>query len=68
MLQFIPFEDDWDALENLSPDMLVPYRVGLPCAAPQADHCTVPGEPSTVSSSPTSAPIRLTVPAFSSST
>lgn len=29
MQQFIPFEDDWDALEQLRPDALIPYRVGL---------------------------------------
>jgi hypothetical protein len=29
MQQFIPFEDDWDALEKLCPEALVPYRVGL---------------------------------------
>ncbi len=29
MLQFIPFEDDWDALERLRPEELIPYRVGL---------------------------------------
>ena len=29
MQQFIPFEDDWAALEKLRPDELVPYRVGL---------------------------------------
>ncbi|MEO8808980.1 MAG: hypothetical protein ABI386_01870 [Rhodanobacter sp.] len=29
MLQFIPFEDDWDALELLRPQDLVPYRAGL---------------------------------------
>lgn len=29
MQQFIPFEDDWDALEKMSPEALVPYRVGL---------------------------------------
>ena len=29
MLQFIPFEDDWDALERMRPEDLVPYRVGL---------------------------------------
>ena len=29
MLQFIPFEDDWDALKRLRPEDLIPYRVGL---------------------------------------
>ncbi len=29
MQQFIPFEDDWDALANLRPEDLVPYRVGM---------------------------------------
>lgn len=29
MQQFIPFEDDWDALEQLSWDALIPYRVGF---------------------------------------
>ena len=29
MQQFIPFEDDWAALEKLRPEDLVPYRVGL---------------------------------------
>ncbi len=29
MQQFIPFEDDWDALTNLRPEDLVPYRVGM---------------------------------------
>jgi hypothetical protein len=29
MQQFIPFEDDWDALEKLCPEALIPYRVGL---------------------------------------
>lgn len=28
MQQFIPFEDDWDALEKLLPEALIPYRVG----------------------------------------
>jgi hypothetical protein len=37
MLQFIPFEDDWDALERMRPEDLVPYRVGLlPEPAPVA--------------------------------
>lgn len=71
MQQFIPFEDDWDALENLLLESLVPYSVHLPCVARQAGptaHCTVPGEPSIPSSSPTAAPMRLTVPALSSNT
>ena len=29
MQQFIPFEDDWDALEKMHLDALIPYRVGL---------------------------------------
>ncbi|RUL70959.1 hypothetical protein [Dyella choica] len=29
MQQFIPFEDDWDALEKMHPETLIPYRVGL---------------------------------------
>lgn len=37
MRQFIPFEDDWDVLENLRPEDLIPYRVELlpqPVTAP----------------------------------
>jgi len=29
MRQFIPFEDDWDALSKLRLEDLVPYRVGM---------------------------------------
>jgi hypothetical protein len=29
MQKFIPFEDDWDALENLRPEDLIPFRVSL---------------------------------------
>ena len=29
MQQFIPFEDDWDVLERLRPEELIPYQVGL---------------------------------------
>ncbi|SFF57830.1 hypothetical protein SAMN02799615_04246 [Dyella marensis] len=71
MQQFVPFEDDWDALEKLHPASLIPFRIGVPCAhdlAATADHCTLPVIPSTTSSSPTAAPRRLTVPAGSSST
>lgn len=31
MQQFIPFEDDWDALELLRPEALLPYRADLSC-------------------------------------
>ncbi len=71
MQQFIPFEDDWDALASLHPTSLIPYRVGVPCAhdlAATANHCTVPAAPSTVSSSPTATRMRRAVPAESSNT
>jgi hypothetical protein len=29
MRQFIPFEDDWDALARLRPEDLVPYKTGM---------------------------------------
>ena len=31
MQQFIAFEDEWDMLEKLGPDALIPYHVGVPC-------------------------------------
>lgn len=40
MQQFIPFEDDWDALENLRPEDLIPYRVGLRAVRDPADQST----------------------------
>jgi hypothetical protein len=41
MQQFIPFEDDWDALEQLRPESLIPYRVGLvPVHATGVDRST----------------------------
>jgi hypothetical protein len=36
MQQFIPFEDDWDALEQLRPEALIPYRAGLVPVHPAA--------------------------------
>lgn len=68
MQQFIPFEDDWDALENLRPEDLVPYRVGLLDLARPGVQRTEPRSPSIFNSSPTCAPIRRAVPADSSST
>jgi hypothetical protein len=32
MRRFIPFEDDWDMLERMCPEALVPYRSGMACA------------------------------------
>lgn len=71
MKQFIPFEDDWDMLEALHLEALIPYRVGLPIdpIATRADaQSTAPNWPAIASVSPSRAPIRLTVPADSSST
>lgn len=68
MQQFIPFEDDWDALENLRPEDLIPYRVGLLGKSRPDAQRTVPMSPSIFSSSPTFTPVRFTVPADSSST
>lgn len=48
MQQFIPFEDEWDILERLSPEALIPYHVGVPCRHDLAanDHCAgAPGQP-----------------------
>jgi len=41
MQQFIPFEDEWDILDRLSPEDLIPYHVGVPCRHDLAanDHC-----------------------------
>jgi hypothetical protein len=68
MQQFIPFEDDWDALENLRPEDLIPYRVGLLDKSRPDAQRTVPMSPSIFSSSPTCTPMRCAVPADSSST
>ncbi|WP_201314999.1 hypothetical protein [Dyella sp. EPa41] len=65
MQQFIPFEDDWDALENLRPDMLVPYHVGVPCRhdLAAANHCAAPTASTMAGSSPTVTPILTPAPA-----
>ena len=68
MQQFIPFEDDWDALESLRPEDLIPYRVGLLGKSDPVAQRTVPMSPSILSASPTCAPRRCAVPAASSST
>lgn len=60
MQQFIPFEDDWDALEKLCPEALVPYRVGL---VPVHEPTGAPGSgnrPVGHSSSPRGAPFDRT--------
>ena len=58
MQQFIPFEDEWDMLEKLLPESLIPYRVGVPCThglanTPVAAQRTPVTSPLIVSSSPT---------------
>jgi len=69
MRQFIPFEDDWDALAQLSPEALIPYRVGLLRTPDTLAQRTAPTSPSTFSSSPARAPLpRGDVSASSSGT
>ncbi len=69
MQQFIPFEDDWDMFDAIRPEALIPYRVGLALGAPAGvAQSTVPSLPSIASVSPSRTPIRLAVPADSSST
>jgi hypothetical protein len=68
MQQFIPFEDDWDALEKLRPEDLIPYRVELLDNVPPASHSTLPTSPAMFSSSPTFTPMRIEVPADNSRT
>ena len=69
MQQFIPFEDDWDMLDAIRPEALIPYRAGLALASPAgAVQSTVPSLPSIASTSPSRTPIRLAVPADTSST
>lgn len=68
MRQFIPFEDDWDALANLRLEDLVPYRPGILGDGCKKIQRTAPTAPSTFNSSPICTPTRLAVPAESSST
>ena len=69
MQQFIPFEDDWDMLDAIRPEALIPYRVGLALVSPaDAVQSTVPSSPSIASTSPLRTPVRFAVPADSSST
>lgn len=68
MQQFIPFEDDWDALERFGPSRLIPYQVGLRCLHDATAQRTTPMSPSTVSSAPVCVPMRRAVPVGSSST
>lgn len=67
MQQFIPFEDDWDMLDAIRPEALIPYRAGL-AVVHATVQSTAPSLPSIASVSPSCAPIRLIVPADSSST
>jgi hypothetical protein len=60
MLQFIPFEDDWDAFERMRPGDLIPYRVGLlPEPAPEA-----PVAPATTPSQATHLPRQMSPRGF----
>lgn len=73
MQQFIPFEDDWDALESLDPSALIPFRIDLArthaAPAPGTRLQRAPARSASIAStSPTCAPMRLAVPAGSSST
>lgn len=54
MQQFIPFEDEWDILDRLSPEDLIPYHVGVPCRHDLAanDHCAGPTRPASPATQP----------------
>ena len=58
MQQFIPFEDEWDILDRLSPEDLIPYHVGVPCRHDLAanDQCAGAAAESAASASPGSSP------------
>jgi hypothetical protein len=68
MLQFIPLEDDWDALEKLRPEDLIPFRVGLLDPPGTADQCTGSTSPAIFGISPIFAPMPPAVPPESATT
>lgn len=73
MQQFIPFEDDWDALDNLNLSALIPFKIELadapaPSSTAAAAQCTAPRSASIANTSPTRASMRLASPAASSNT
>jgi hypothetical protein len=65
MQQFIPFEDDWDALENLRPEALIPFRLGLLCKSELPAARTLS---SIFSATPGCAPIQCVLPVENSGT
>lgn len=56
MQQFIPLEDDWDLLESLRPEDLIPYRVGMPLPHDPMTRLAEPAPLQLVSSIPCSLP------------
>ncbi|TAM58155.1 MAG: hypothetical protein EPN49_13765 [Rhodanobacter sp.] len=65
MRQFIPFEDDWDALERFSLEALIPYRVGLLSKPGTMAQPTVPASPSVFNAAPLHTPTSRAVSADS---
>jgi len=59
MQQFIPFEDDWDTLEKLCPETLIPYRVGLLGPSERRVQPTALPLPSILSASSACAPVAV---------
>ena len=68
MQKFIPFEDDWEALEHLRAEDLVPFHVGMLAAVSPEAQWTALRAPSIFNTSPALNPIRCAVPAGNSST
>ncbi|MDE2308112.1 MAG: hypothetical protein KGJ97_07470 [Xanthomonadaceae bacterium] len=65
MRQFIPFEDDWDALERLSLEALIPFRVGMLGKSDAMAQATVPAASSVFGAEPLRVPMSRAVPAES---